>query len=50
MSSTNLPATQYAVQLVGPGQLKLNPAKEVRGPARTRSSPGSSASACAFPT
>ncbi len=32
MSSTNLPATQYAVQLVGPGQLQLNTAKEVRGP------------------
>ena len=32
METTKLPATQYAVQLVGPGQLKLNPAKEVRGP------------------
>jgi threonine dehydrogenase-like Zn-dependent dehydrogenase len=32
MANTTLPSTQYAVQLVGPGQLKLNPAKEVRGP------------------
>jgi L-sorbose 1-phosphate reductase len=32
MSTTPLPATQYAVQLVGPGQLKLNPAKEVHRP------------------
>lgn len=32
MSNTTLPATQYAVQLVGPGQLKLNPAKPVIRP------------------
>jgi threonine dehydrogenase-like Zn-dependent dehydrogenase len=32
MSTTTLPATQYAVQLVGPSQLKLNTAKEVRSP------------------
>ena len=32
MASTKLPTTQYAVQLVGPGQLKLNPAKEVPSP------------------
>ena len=32
MSNTTFPATQYAVQLVGPGQLKLNTAKEVRSP------------------
>src|ERR1017187_10296476 len=32
MSNTRLPATQYAIQLVGPGQLKLNTAKEVRSP------------------
>ena len=32
MAKIKLPATQYAVQLVGPGQLKLNPTKEVRGP------------------
>ena len=30
--STTIPTTQYAVQLVGPGQLKLNPAKEVCRP------------------
>ena len=28
----DIPATQYAVQLVGPGELKLNPAKEVFRP------------------
>jgi L-sorbose 1-phosphate reductase len=32
MASTNLPATQHAVQLVGPSQLRLNPAKEVQSP------------------
>ena len=32
MSNTRLPATQYAIQLVGPGQLKLNTAKEVHHP------------------
>jgi threonine dehydrogenase-like Zn-dependent dehydrogenase len=32
MSSTTLPSTQYALQLVGPGQLKLNPAREVFTP------------------
>ena len=32
MTTTTLPATQYAVQLVGPGQLKLNTAKEVLRP------------------
>lgn len=32
MASKQLPTTQFAVQLVGPGQLKLNPAKEVHGP------------------
>ncbi len=32
MSNTTLPATQYALQLVGPGQLKLNPAKPVIRP------------------
>ncbi|MGD0388508.1 MAG: alcohol dehydrogenase catalytic domain-containing protein [Tepidisphaeraceae bacterium] len=30
--TTSLPRTQYAVQLVGPGQLKLNDAKEVFRP------------------
>ncbi len=32
MAKTNLPVTQYAVQLVGPSQLRLNPAKEVHSP------------------
>ncbi|HOC57467.1 MAG TPA: alcohol dehydrogenase catalytic domain-containing protein [Verrucomicrobiota bacterium] len=32
MSNPTLPATQYALQLVGPGQLKLNPAKPVVPP------------------
>lgn len=32
MSNTTLPATQHALQLVGPGQLKLNPAKPVVRP------------------
>lgn len=32
MANPPLPATQYAVQLVGPGQLVLNPAKAVSGP------------------
>ncbi len=32
MAKIKLPETQYAVQLVGPGQLKLNPAKEVFKP------------------
>jgi len=32
MSTTTFPATQHAVQLVGPGQLKLNTAKEVHRP------------------
>src|SRR5262245_18052950 len=32
MANIQLPKTQYAVQLVGPGQLKLNPAKEVFRP------------------
>jgi len=32
MANLNLPETQYAVQLVGPGHLKLNPAKEVFRP------------------
>jgi threonine dehydrogenase-like Zn-dependent dehydrogenase len=32
MSATALPKTQYAVQLVGPGELKLNPAKPVVAP------------------
>ncbi|MHB1307000.1 MAG: alcohol dehydrogenase catalytic domain-containing protein [Limisphaerales bacterium] len=32
MANTPLPATQYAVQLVGPGQLRLNPAKPVMQP------------------
>lgn len=32
MADSTLPSTQYAVQLVGPGQLKLNPAKAVTGP------------------
>ncbi|HEY9171824.1 MAG TPA: alcohol dehydrogenase catalytic domain-containing protein [Verrucomicrobiae bacterium] len=32
MANTNLPTTQYAIQLVGPGQLKLNPAKEIPRP------------------
>lgn len=30
--TTTLPASQYAVQLVGPGELKLNPAKAVTKP------------------
>ncbi len=30
----NLPETQYAVQLVGPNELVLNPSKEVVGPGR----------------
>ena len=30
--NSKLPATQHAVQLVGPGQLKLNPAKAVPTP------------------
>lgn len=30
--TATLPATQYAVQLVGPGELKLNPAKAVTQP------------------
>ena len=51
MASAALPATQYAVQLVGPGQLKLNTAKDVStARARTRSWPGSSAWASASPT
>jgi L-sorbose 1-phosphate reductase len=33
MATTTLPLTQHAIQLVGPGQLKLNPAKEVPRPA-----------------
>ena len=32
MSQTTFPSTQYAVQLVGPGQLTLNPAKAVALP------------------
>ncbi|MGA2497632.1 MAG: alcohol dehydrogenase catalytic domain-containing protein, partial [Tepidisphaeraceae bacterium] len=32
MAKLKLPETQYAVQLVGPSQLKLNPAKEVFKP------------------
>jgi threonine dehydrogenase-like Zn-dependent dehydrogenase len=32
MANTNLPATQHAIQLVGPGQLTLNPAKEIPHP------------------
>jgi threonine dehydrogenase-like Zn-dependent dehydrogenase len=32
MAKAKLPATQYAVQLVGPGQLRLNPAKAVSRP------------------
>jgi threonine dehydrogenase-like Zn-dependent dehydrogenase len=32
MSSATLPTTQFAVQLVGPSQLKLNPAKAVTQP------------------
>ena len=32
MAETILPKTQYAIQLVGPGQLKLNPAKDVSRP------------------
>jgi L-sorbose 1-phosphate reductase len=32
MANTAFPTTQYAVQLVGPGQLKLNTAKEVHRP------------------
>jgi threonine dehydrogenase-like Zn-dependent dehydrogenase len=32
MATATLPATQYAVQLVGPGQLQLNPAKAVLRP------------------
>ena len=32
MATIELPKTQYAVQLVGPGQLQLNPAKEVLRP------------------
>lgn len=32
MAATSIPATQYAVQLIGPGQLKLNPSKEVFRP------------------
>jgi threonine dehydrogenase-like Zn-dependent dehydrogenase len=32
MASTTLPTTQYAVQLVGPSQLRLNTAKEVPSP------------------
>ena len=32
MPNTTLPATQYAVQLVGPGQLQLNPIKEIFRP------------------
>jgi threonine dehydrogenase-like Zn-dependent dehydrogenase len=30
--TTNIPSTQHAVQLVGPGQLKVNPAKPVVQP------------------
>ena len=33
MATTTLPSIQHAIQLVGPGQLKLNPAKEVPRPA-----------------
>jgi len=32
MAKTKIPETQYAVQLVGPSQLQLNPAKEVFRP------------------
>ena len=32
MANSTLPATQYAVQLVGPGQLQLNPAKPIHQP------------------
>lgn len=32
MTATNLPATQYAVQLIGPGQLNINAAKPVVRP------------------
>ncbi len=32
MANPSLPTTQYAIQLVGPGQLKLNPAKEIPHP------------------
>ncbi len=32
MANTSLPTTQYAIQLVGPGQLKLNPVKEIPRP------------------
>lgn len=32
MNETTLPSTQYAIQLVAPGQLKLNPAKPVPKP------------------
>ena len=32
MGPMNLPSTQHAVQLVGPGQLKLNPSKDVHRP------------------
>ncbi|MBV9124326.1 MAG: alcohol dehydrogenase catalytic domain-containing protein, partial [Planctomycetes bacterium] len=32
MAETQIPQSQYAVQLVGPGQLKLNPSKEVVRP------------------
>jgi threonine dehydrogenase-like Zn-dependent dehydrogenase len=32
MAMTTLPATQHAIQLVGPGQLKLNPGKDVPRP------------------
>jgi threonine dehydrogenase-like Zn-dependent dehydrogenase len=32
MATPSIPATQYAVQLLGPGQLQLNPAKEVFRP------------------
>lgn len=32
MTQAPLPATQHAVQLIGPGELKLNPAKDVAGP------------------
>src|SRR5690606_3976258 len=32
MTATGIPRTQYAVQLVGPDELRLNPAKEVHPP------------------
>lgn len=32
MPTQSLPATQYAIQLVGPGELKLNSSKEVQQP------------------